>query len=142
MTVPSSSSSSPASKQYLSCRDPAAPSAILPAGAAGGSVFGRTFRGVNGCLIASISTRLGPSLPRLADRALRKRRVGGQEGPGRLRVEAVIDVRRAACGVARDRRRGLDVGLPRPGTEEVRAPGVSITSAAVSGRRVLGDPQE
>src|SRR4051812_20790943 len=99
---------------FLSCRNPAAPRAILPAGAGGGSVIGRTFRGVNGCLIASISTHSGASLPPFTTRSLGNGDVARQEGPRRRRIEAVVDVRRAARRVARDRRGRDDARLARP----------------------------
>jgi hypothetical protein len=121
----------------LSCRNPAAPQAILPATSGGGSVFGRTFRGVNGCLIASISTHFEASLPRSGPAGLGKRDVAGQERPGRRSVEAVVDVRRAARRVARDHRRRDDVRLARPGPEEIRTARVSITSATVAGGCIL-----
>src|SRR3954447_17662237 len=127
---------------FLSCRNPAAPRAILPAGAGGESVIGRTFRGVNGCLIASISARFGASLPLLATRSLWQRHIRSQERARGRRVEPEVDVRRAAGRVPGDGRRGDGPRLARTGAEEVRAARVSITGASISMRGVLRDPQE
>src|SRR5512146_1321046 len=68
---------------------------------------------------------------------LRKRHVVGEEVARRRRVEPVVDVSRAAYGVAGDRRRGNHVRVAK----EVWTPRVAVAGAAVTGRRVHRIPQ-
>ena len=88
-----------------------------------------------------LDQRRGRARPAPSLRVPRKRYELSEKRPCRRRVQAVVDVRRAARRVTRDGRPGDDVRLGRTGAEEVRAAGVAVAGAAVPGGRVHRDPQ-